>query len=58
MIRETRAGEMFEAADVGGVKDFIFKQFNEWKADKKRNANPGISKYSRKELTQQLVELL
>lgn len=58
MLREARAGEMLEATNVAGIKEFILKQFNEWKAGKKRDTNPGISKYSRKELTQQLAELL
>lgn len=58
VLRETHAGEMFEAIDVAGIKEFIIKQFDDWKAGKKREATPEISKYSRKELTKQLVELL
>jgi len=59
LLRETKAGEMFEATDLSGIKNFLITNFERWKGGKDVfHVNPAVNNYSRKELTRQLAELL
>lgn len=58
LLLETKGGEMFEPSDIPGIKKFLVNQFNEWKTGGQVQKHPAISKYSRKELTRRLSELL
>jgi glycosyltransferase involved in cell wall biosynthesis len=58
VLKDTQAGIMVENDDVKGIIEFLQKNFEMWKSSAARNANVGLSKYSRKEITAELVKLL
>jgi len=59
LLAETKAGEMFEATDVTGMKNFLMTNFERWKESETLfEVKPGVYNYSRKELTKKLTDLL
>ncbi len=59
LLRETKAGEMFEATNLSGIKNFLLENFDRWRDHKNiLLVNPAVNNYSRKELTRRLTELL
>jgi hypothetical protein len=59
LLKETEGGKMFEAANIEGIKSYLIHEFNEWKnARQVTKINPEVLKYSRKEITRSLTELL
>ncbi len=59
LLQETSAGQMFEATDQDGIRQFLVTHFREWKdgvSASRKTAQAG--KYSRKELTSALVRIL
>jgi hypothetical protein len=59
LLREVGQGTMLASDDLFGIKDFIKSEYSNWLSGKARVVSiSGSKKYSRKEITQQLVELL
>ena len=58
ILNETSAGKHFSYDDMEEVRDFIMKKYQLWKENKTENNLSDIKKFSRKNLTQQLVNLL
>jgi hypothetical protein len=59
VLKETGAGEMLDSDDIAMMKKKILGQFELWK----RHPGPvvgkaGVQKYSRKEITRRLTDLL
>ena len=57
VLRETRAGEIFEPANVEGIKEELLKCINAWRNDTSPTQRD-VSMYTREELTRQLESLL
>lgn len=57
VLMETRSGVIHEREDVGGIKVSLRNFYEDWKSEK-LNEDRNINKYSRNELTVQLVKLL
>lgn len=59
LLKETGAGEMIEAGDDGAIERSLISAFGLWKQGLGRKAlSAAVNKYSRRELTASLVELL
>jgi glycosyltransferase involved in cell wall biosynthesis len=59
LLKETKGGKMLEASNIEGIKSHLVHEFNEWKnARQITKINPEVLKYSRKEITRSLTELL
>jgi hypothetical protein len=57
VLKQTKAGEIFERTDDGGIKQSIMKFYFDWKAGKGNDARD-VSLYTRKALTERLSSLL
>ena len=57
ILNESGAGKVFGAADVEGMQTFVVKQFQLWKSGEQK-LQTNVQAYTRKHLTQQLVNLL
>lgn len=57
-LNEMSAGRMMDRDDVEGIRDFLKRQFAEWKSHDTRDATAAASQWSRRQLTSQLSELL
>lgn len=57
IINASGAGKVFARNDSKGMHDFVMKEFLKWRNGEKRTA-VDVSAYTRKNLTQQLVNLL
>ncbi len=57
VLKETKAGEIFERADSAGIQKSILMFFNGWKEGRSM-ADRDVSAYTREELTKQLSRLL
>lgn len=58
ILNETKAGKHFSYEDKQAVKDFIEDLYNNWNTGKSDCNSSNIEKFSRKSLTQNLVEVL
>ena len=58
LLNEIRSGCMIDGSDLEGIRNYIRKCFEEWRSDKPDNRIVSASKYSRKELTSELINLL
>lgn len=58
ILEETRAGQHFTYDEHDRVKQFILDYFFRWKSGEKMLSPRNIERFSRRNLTQQLVELL
>lgn len=58
ILEETQAGEHFAYDEKERVKDFILGCYDDWKQGNNKAKNFNIQKYSRKNLTEKLSEIL
>lgn len=58
ILEETQAGKHFSYQDTEAVKSFILEKFNLWKNGSLLENTQHIEQFSRKNLTQQLTEVL
>lgn len=58
ILDETHAGKHFSYADSEGVKQFILEKFQDWKSGKSVAKPMNIEAFTRRNLTQKLVEIL
>ncbi|WP_343640170.1 glycosyl transferase family 1 [Chryseobacterium sp.] len=58
ILEETQAGKHFSYQDTEAVKSFILEKFNLWKDGSLLENTQHIEQFSRKNLTQQLTEVL
>ena len=59
LLRETKAGEMFDAANLSGIKNFLIMNFDRWNGHNDVfHIDTAVNNYSRKELARRLAELL
>ncbi|MFZ4929747.1 glycosyl transferase family 1 [Chryseobacterium sp. Mn2064] len=58
ILEETKAGKHFSYHDTETVKTFILEKFNLWKSGNLQENTQHIEQFSRKNLTQQLTEIL
>ncbi len=58
LLRETRAGEMFDGNEAVRIKEKLLHHFEEWRNGKTVISKRAGAKYSRKEITRELTELL
>jgi glycosyltransferase involved in cell wall biosynthesis len=58
LLNEIQSGSMIDGSDPEGIKNCIRKWFEEWKSYKPDYRIVNASKYSRKELTGELIKLL
>lgn len=58
ILEETNAGKHFSYRDTETVKKFILEKFELWKNRVQTENTQGIEKFSRRNLTQQLTEIL
>ncbi|MCF8463868.1 MAG: glycosyltransferase family 4 protein [Flavobacteriales bacterium] len=58
ILNETGAGKMFDYADVHGISKFLRERVRQFQAGEQHSEALGIHKYSRKGLTDQLVQIL
>lgn len=57
VLKETDAGIIHDRNDREGIKSSIFKFFNDWQ-HRTQNQNHDVSRYTRENLTNQLIKLL
>ena len=57
ILRQTRAGEIFERSDKAGIKASLLRFYHRWKKGE-RDEQRNIANFTRKNLTSQLVTLL
>ncbi len=59
IMEETRAGENYEYEDTEGIKDYILRNFTQWKSGKQSNSidEGAIKKYSREYATMLLSKV-
>jgi glycosyltransferase involved in cell wall biosynthesis len=58
LLNEIQFGCMIDGSDLEGIRNYIKKCFEEWRSDKPDHRIVSASKYSRKELTSELINLL
>ena len=58
ILDETNAGKHFSYKNSAELKEFILNQYHHWKLGETHSATQNIAKFSRKNLTQKLVEIL
>lgn len=58
ILKETQSGSYFTHFQKEEVKSFILEEFKKWKTEDIRLATPRIDPYSRKNLTQKLVQII
>jgi len=59
LLKESGSGEMIEAGDAAAIERYLASAFESWKQGQaRRPLNDAIKRYSRRELTRSLVELL
>ncbi len=58
ILEETKAGNIVDFEDAPTLKEKILTSFNNFKVGNQRNFSSNIDKYTRQNLTQQLVKLL
>ncbi|SFI10286.1 glycosyltransferase family protein [Halpernia frigidisoli] len=58
ILNETNSGKHFSYEDFETLKEFILKKYQEWKSGETHLIERHISKYSRKNLTKKLIEVL
>ena len=59
IIAETQTGKHFDFnADINALKAYLLSEYEIWKQDTHREKTPNILSYSRKYLTQKLVNIL
>jgi glycosyltransferase involved in cell wall biosynthesis len=58
ILDETGAGKMFDYSDVNGISQFLKLKIDETQKPEHISETSGIDKYSRRALTNQLVEIL
>jgi len=58
LLKKSQSGSMMDGNDLVGIKNSIRKSFDGWKMDNPENKIDSASKYSRRELTSELVMLL
>lgn len=58
ILDETNAGKHFSYDDFTGLKSFILDKFNDWKNGNRSSKPQEIERFSRKNLTQKLAEIL
>ncbi len=59
VLKESEAGEMIDSYDVTSIKNFMKVKFDQWQSGNYVDTKPVMNKkYSRKDITGQLVELL
>lgn len=58
ILEETNAGKHFGYTDAETLKKFILEKFEQWKNGTLTENTQGIERFSRKNLTQQLTEIL
>jgi hypothetical protein len=57
VLRQTKAGEMFERQDQEGIKNSILNYFTRW-SNQEIYSSSAITQFSRKHLTEQLIRIL
>lgn len=57
LLAETGAGEMIDSSDEDGIKSKIMEFFVAWKNGVSKSQQHGVEKYSRKNITRDLIEL-
>lgn len=58
ILKDYEAGAYFNHSELNLVKQFILSVYNQWKIGEKPIVNKTYQKFTRKNLTQQLVEIL
>ena len=58
ILKETKSGKMFDYDKIEEIADFIEMRYKEWQAGKTFSVSNKIEKYSRRNLTKQLAEIL
>lgn len=58
ILQETGAGKMFDYNKIEEIADFIEMRYKEWQAGKTFSVSNKVEKYSRRNLTKQLAEIL
>jgi len=58
LLRNAQQGEMFDGGNQEAIQKYIRKCFDSWLTENKPGGNMNGSKYSRKEITSELVKLL
>lgn len=58
LLKECMSGQMIEGVDLVGIKFGLRNEFEEWKKGNLEDKNTMASRYSRKELTKELVKLM
>ena len=58
LLRELEVGEMIASDDIDKIKKQIFNLYSNWNAGIERSTLPNPNKYSRKQLTFRLAEIL
>lgn len=59
ILKETQAGKHFDyESQSESIKEFILNKYNDWKENRNQNNFTNIEKFSRKNLSHQLSELL
>lgn len=58
ILKETQSGSYFLHTQKEDVKSFILEVFKKWKTEDIQLPSPAIDQYSRKNLTQKLVQLI
>ncbi|HZI24536.1 MAG TPA: glycosyl transferase [Chryseolinea sp.] len=57
LLREAGAGDMVEGADEGKIQRKVLEHFSAWKKGELKTSKPDASKYSRKNITKELIAL-
>jgi glycosyltransferase involved in cell wall biosynthesis len=58
LLKETGAGALIDSGDLSGIRMSLRGLYKNWQIEYKANTHSAVSKYSRKELTGKLVEIL
>ncbi|HAI79773.1 MAG TPA: glycosyl transferase family 1, partial [Chryseobacterium sp.] len=58
ILSETHAGKHFSYQDAASLKEFILNQYQNWKSGSSSSHIKNIEKFSRKNLTEKLSQIL
>ncbi|MBI9066501.1 MAG: glycosyltransferase [Salinivirgaceae bacterium] len=58
ILNETKAGEIFDFKNYAGIKNFVQNEFTKYSNNQEEPVSTNIDKYSRKQLTKELSELI
>ena len=58
ILKETKAGNIFDYDDEKGIEEELIKRINEFNSQEKTHQNVNIEQYSRRELTKKLASII